>query len=217
MRAEYQTSYEIGERLLRLAQHQQDPVFPLEAHRILGGALFFLGELVPTRAHVEQGITFYNLQQHRSHAFLYINDPAVVCLAIDALALWHLGYPDQALQKVHEALTLAQELAHPFSLAWALAYAAIIHQYRREQRLVHEHAEATVTLCTDQGFPLWLASGMYLRGWALAEQGQSEEGIAQIRQGINAYVATGAELARSYQFVLLAEAYGKVRTEREKD
>ena len=70
-----------------------------------------------------------------------------------------LGYPDQALQKVHEALTLAQELAHPFSLAWALVCAAIIHQYRREGRLAQEQAEATITLCADQGFALWLAGG----------------------------------------------------------
>ena len=141
---------------------------------------------------------------------LYGHDPAVVCLSIAALALWHLGYPDQALQRVHEALTLAQELDHPFSLAWALAYAAVLHQYRREGRLAQEWAEAAIAICEEQGFALWLAAGTYVRGWALAEQGQGEEGIAQIRHGISAYRGTGAELAICSQLGFLAEAYEKV-------
>ena len=67
-----------------------------------------------------------------------------------------------------------------------------------------------IALSTEQGFPFWLAWGTILRGWALAEQGQGEEGIAQMRQGLAAYRATGAELCRPYFLALLAEAYGKV-------
>ena len=70
---------------------------------------------------MEQGIALYDPQQHRSHAFLYGQDPGVTCLSYAAWALWFLGYPDQALKRSHEALTLAQELSHPFSLAFALS------------------------------------------------------------------------------------------------
>ena len=66
-----------------------------------------------------------------------------------------------------------------------------------------------MALAREQGFPYWLALGTTLRGWALVEQGQGEEGIAQIRQGLAAYRATGAELWRSRHLALLAEAYGK--------
>ena len=152
----------------------------------------------------------YDRQQHRSHAFLYGHDPAVVCLSMVAMALWHLGYPDQALQRVHEALTLARELDHPFSLAWALAYVALLHQYRREGPLAQQWAEAAISICEEQGFALWLAAGTYVRGWALAEQGQGEEGVAQIRHGISVYRGTGAELAICSQLGFLAEAYEKV-------
>jgi len=65
-------------------------------------------------------------------------------------------------------------------------------------------------LSSEQGFPLWLAHGTALRDWALAEQGQGEEGIAQIRQGLADYQATGAEYQRPYWLALLAEASGKV-------
>ncbi len=83
-----------------------------------------LGEFAPARAHLEQGIALYDPQHHRSHAFLYGQDPGVICLSYAALVLWYLGYPDQALKRSHEALTLAQELSHPFSLAFALIFAA---------------------------------------------------------------------------------------------
>jgi predicted ATPase len=67
-----------------------------------------------------------------------------------------------------------------------------------------------ITLCGEQGFPFWLAWGTIIRGWALAEQSQGEEGIAQMRQGLAAWRATGAELQRPYYLALLAEAYGKI-------
>ena len=119
-------------------------------------------------------------------------DPGVACRGHAALTLWLLGYPEQALARLHEALALAHELSHPYSLACAQCWAAFVSQFRRDVPAVHEHAEAAVVLSTEQGFPLWAALGTILRGWALAMQGQGEEGMAQVRQGIAAWRATGA-------------------------
>ena len=133
------------------------------------------------------------------------------------VTLWWLGYPDQALQRSHEALTLAQELAYPYSLAFALFLAALVHQFRREGQLTQERAEAASALAAEQGFAILVAGGMFLRGWALTErspapgagQGQVEEGLAQMHQGLAAFRATGAETFRPYFLALLAEASGK--------
>jgi class 3 adenylate cyclase/predicted ATPase len=210
LRAEYKTARELGEQLLSLAQSTQDPALLLEAHSALGAVLFHLGEFVPAREHLAQGFALYDLQQHRSHAFLYGLDPGVLCLSYAAWALWHIGYPEQALKKSHEALTLAQELAHPYSLAFVLYFTAQFHQHRREEHAAQERAEAAITLSTEQGFALELARCTLLRGWALAEQRQAEEGVTQMHQGLATYQATGAELGRSSFLALLAEAYGKV-------
>src|SRR5262249_3957761 len=110
----------------------------------------------------------------------------------------------------HAALTLAQDLAHPSSLAFALNFAARLHQFRREGWAAQERAEAAITISTQQGFPLWLAYGTIVRGWALAEQGHTAEGIAQTRQGIAGWRATKAELWRPYHLALLAEVHEKV-------
>jgi TOMM system kinase/cyclase fusion protein len=204
-----QTARELGEQLLTLGQRVHEVESLLVAHNVLGDTLVWLGEFAGARAHLEQGMALYNLQQHRSHAFLYGYDSGVHCLSFGAWALWYLGYPDQALRRIHAALTLAQELSHPFSLAFALAFAAWLHQLRREGQAVQEPAAAVIALSTDQGFLFWVAWGTILQGWALAEQGQSAEGMAQMCQGIAAWRATGAELQRPYYLALLAEAYGK--------
>jgi predicted ATPase len=206
IRAEFQTALELAEQCLRLAQSTQDPALLVEAHYVLGMDLVHLGEFVSARPHLEQAIALYDPQRHSSHHS--VQDPGVVCLAYEALALWMLGYPDQALSSVHEALTLAQKLGRPFSLAFALHWVANLHKYRREAQAAQERVMAAVTLSTDQGFPFWLAVGAMVRGWALVEQGQGKEGMAQIYQGLAIHQATGAELARPHYLALLAEAYG---------
>ena len=151
-RAELQTARELGEQLLSLAQRAQDPALLLEAHHALGQTLFFLGEFAPARAHLEQGIALYDPQQHRSHAFLYRPGPRgglPASVRPGPCGSWLSG-PGPA-GRVHEALTLAQELAHPFSLAFALNFAAMLHQFRREARRPRA-GRGLHALATEQGF-----------------------------------------------------------------
>ena len=216
VRGEYQTANELGKQMLRLAQSVQDPALLLEAHHVLGQILYFLGEIVPAREYVEQGITIYDPQQHHSHAFLYGHDPGVACQGYAAYALWCLGYPDQALKRSHEALSLAQGLSHPYSVAYARLITARLHQLRQEGQTTQEQAEALISISIEQGFTLFVVVGPIMRGWALAQQGQGEEGIAQIRQGLTAFSAMGAELyTRGHFLALLAEAYGRTGQQEE--
>jgi len=172
--------------------------------------MLWLGELAPARAHSEKGAALYDSQQHRFHAFVYGHDPGLGCQSFAAISIWMLGYPDQALQSIHEALTLARELTHSFSLAFTLAWAGTVGQFRRELQAVQGRAEELMALSSEQAFPFWLAFGTILLGWALTAQGKEAEGLAQMRQGLAAYRATGAELHRPYFLSLLAEACGKV-------
>jgi predicted ATPase len=132
-------------------------------------------------------------------------DPGVTSRLYAAQILWFLGYPEQALARLHEALALAHELSHPYSLAFAQCYAAMAYQLRRDVLTGHEHAEAAVALSTEQGFTQWAAMGTSLRGWALAMQGQGEAGTIQVRQRITAYRATGAALNVPYLCTVLAD------------
>jgi predicted ATPase/class 3 adenylate cyclase len=217
-RVELRMARELGEQLLTLAQRVGDPALLLEAHYTLGNTLNYLGEFAAAHAHFAQGIALYNPQRHHAHAFRYGQDPGVICRAYAGVTLWWLGYPDQALQRSHEALTLARELAHPFSLGFALFFAAWLHQLRREWHLTQERAEAGIALAAEQGFVLWGALGTFMRGWALterdpepgAERGPAEKGIAQMQQGLAALRAIPAEVFRPYGLTLLAEAFARV-------
>src|SRR5262249_34921039 len=159
----------------------------------------------------EQGIALYDPQQHRVHAFRYGQDPGVACRAYVAVTLWWLGYPEQALQRSYEATTLARQLAHPFSLGFALFLTVWVPQFRREEQRTKEWAEPAIALAAEHRLPVFGAGGAIFRGWALAErsaepgagQKRREEGIAQMQQGLAAWRATGAEALRPYYLALL--------------
>jgi TOMM system kinase/cyclase fusion protein len=205
VRAQHQMAREMGERLLSLAQSIGDTALLVQAHRALGEAFQNLGELVQAQQHLAQGSALYDPQHHHSRAVL--NDPGVFCLSFEALVLWLLGYPEQALQRSEAALTLARALSHPPSLAGALAFAAMLHQGRRERQLVQERAEAAIALAREQGLPHWVTYGTIMRGWTLAVQGQWEEGMTQIQQGLVAQHASGAQIARPHFLAMLTEAH----------
>jgi predicted ATPase len=164
------------------------------AHSALGTTCLWLGALPAARLHIEESLAYYTPEQRRAPVFRMGHDPGVAGRTYTAMILWLRGYPAQALIRLHEALALAYELSHPYSLAFAQFWAAWVSQVRRDVPAVHEHAEAAIALSTEQGFPLWAATGTSLRGWALAMQDQGEEGMAQVRQGIAAWRATGAAL-----------------------
>ena len=171
--------------------------------------MYFLGEFTLARKHVEQALTLYDPQQHNPYASKFPLDPGVVCLAVLAWILWYQGYPEQALKKKTEAFTLAKELSHPLSLAWALNVAAKLHLWRREAPAVLEQTKAMLQLADEHGMPYWLTEGAMMQGWALAEQGQVQEGITQMRQGLADWRAMGSGVAASYFLSLPVEAYGK--------
>jgi predicted ATPase len=207
LRGELQTAHNLDKKLLRLAECLDDRGLRLRAHHMLVESWLFLGEFAQARTHAEQGIALYDPQQHRAHVVRYGNDSGVGCRVFSAEALWVLGYPDQALRRIDEALTRAHELAHPYNLAFALHFAAWFYQLRREPHRAQERAEAAIALAQEQGFLQSLAGVSMLRGWAVAEQGQVEEGLAQLRQGIVDMGATGAQI-QPRVLMSLADVYG---------
>jgi predicted ATPase len=197
-----------AEQFLHLAQRQGDTAPLVVAHRVMGLPLYYMGEVAQAREHFAQGAALYDPQQHRTLAFRYVQDPGVGALVNDALALWILGYPDQALRRSQEACRLVEDLAHPHTLAYAFAHLAMFHQFRREREEVRQHAEVVTHVSRDQGFPFWLGAGLIFQGWARATQYQLAEQIPSMHEGMAIYRATDAALWLPYFLTLLAETYG---------
>jgi class 3 adenylate cyclase/tetratricopeptide (TPR) repeat protein len=150
-RSQLHTARELGDTLLRLAQHAHDPALAVVAHYALGATWMWLGALPAARQHIEAGIARYTPDQRCAPVFRMGLDPGVGCHVYAAMTLWVLGYPAQALAHLHEALALAHELSHPYSLVLARCWAAHVYQLRRNIPAVHEHAETAVALSTEQG------------------------------------------------------------------
>jgi predicted ATPase len=196
----------LAEQLLALAERRQDPELLAYAHFDMGMNLLFSAELIAARAHLEQGIALYDPEWGRPASSRHSFNCASNCHSFLTRVCWHLGYPEQAARHSGQAIAIAEDISHPFSQATPLSWTAALHQLCGETRRTQELAETLLALATEQVFPVVAAHAMVWRGWALVEQGQSEEGIAQLRDGLVACRATGAEIESSHWLGLLAEA-----------
>lgn len=207
-RGELPTAREISEQLLRVAQLTNDPTLRLGAHRTFGISALYAGDLLLARTHLEAAVALYDRERHRPNAFLYsVADPGVTCLFSLAITLSLLGYVDQARERVHEALTLAQSLAHPFSRAFALNFTAIVSELRREYQAGLPYAQEAIAVATEQGFPQQMSIGTAVHGGILIGLEKHEEGIVQGRTALALARATGTELGRPYYLTFLARGY----------
>ncbi|GAG99916.1 unnamed protein product, partial [marine sediment metagenome] len=196
MRAEHQTAREIAEQLVALAEQEGEDSFFLQAHEALGSTLFYLGELSLAKEHLEKGIELYDAQQHQAHAYLYGQDPGVACMSYLGLTYWSLGFADQASKWIEAAVHLAREQEHPFSLALALDFAASFHALRRTSASARQNAEEAMRISEKQNFPMWMAMGRILVGWAQADRGELQRGIEVMRAGLESWQTTGADLGQ---------------------
>jgi predicted ATPase len=197
VRGELPRAYELAEELLRRAESAHDATLLMYARYALGNSSYWMGEFLAAREQVEMAIALYDPERHRPLASRYEGvDAGVLSLAYAAWTLWPLGYPDSALKRSNEALALAERLSHPRSLGFALNFVGTLRQFRRETGAAQKNAESLTTLSVEHGFTDFLAWATILRGCAMATQRHSEEGIAQIWEGMAALRATGFELAR---------------------
>ena len=207
--AELQTAQELAMHLLTQVQGQSDPIPLLAAHATLGMVLLARGEVVAAHRHLTQSMTLYVPTDHHTLIRHYGFDLGVIVRGNVAMSLWLLGAPQQALGHIHALHTLAQELAHPPSLAWALLIIARVAQWRRDAPATLRWTDALMACGTEYGFAQHVTWAGLLHGWALMAQGQREQGLAQMRQGLTAYDATQAAQWRPYFLTLLAEGYGQ--------
>ena len=207
VRGKIRIGRETAEQLIVVGERLNDPELLGYAHHAMGNTLLWFGELGAARIHLEKGIALYQPEWSRSLAFHFGFNCASNCHFFLGRVLWHMGYPDRALACAEQAIAIAAGVSHPTSRAGALSWLAALHQLRGEVGRAREVAETDLALTTEEMLSFFRSQAIVLRGWALVEQGQCEEGIAQLGEGLVAYRATGAELECSHWLALRAEAY----------
>jgi predicted ATPase len=209
-RGEIDVAHGLGQRLLALAERTADPGLLIEAHHALWAIRFARGELVAARDHAARAMGLYDPDRHASLAAVYGNhDPAVCALGHEAWALELCGEPEQASWQSDAAVALAQALGHAFSESHALLYGARLYQFRGDWRTTRDRAEAAAVLARERGFVQLQAWAAMTGGWALAEGGRIQEGLATMRDGVAAIRALGSQEFTPYFLGLLAETLVK--------
>jgi len=208
---ECQTNYAqalpYAQELLALADRLNDPALQVVACDAMGDTSVWMGEFTIAWQNLERGIRLYDPGMHRSHIFLYGYDTGMACYSYGAIALWHLGFPDRALESMRRCNAIARELAHPMTNAFAGIMASWLHRLRGEMEDARREAEFAVAVSKEHGLPFFLGYAQMERGWALAGQGQVDEAIREILEGLEVYRASGSELGMSWWLGCLAEAY----------
>ena len=196
----------LAENLLALAHREQSSDLLIEAHRNLGSTYFFLGRFDEAKTNLLTAKSLYDPNQHRSHAFLYAQDPGITAASYLARTLWILGEVEQAETLALEVVGMAREVEHPFTRVITLVYLSWIYSTFRDANRTLELTNEAIAVSTQYSFELGLALATTFHGWALAENGQ-EDGLGKLLHGLSAIRATGGGLNTTFTLALLADIY----------
>lgn len=208
--SEYQRTLALSWQCLDIAQREQSPLLLGAAYYMIGVSELLLGNISSAHEALNRGMSYYDPSHHVLFSELYGSNPYVSCRCYDALSLWVLGYPQQAINRANETRAYAQELAHPYTSASALGLTPLVFLCCRQGGEAQQQAEESLVAAEQMEYPFWRAISTFLRGWSLAEQGRHKEGIKQMQHGLAAQQETDSSVHRVHFLVLLAEAYGHV-------
>ena len=206
-RADYRTASELGTELLRVGTATRSLEHLLEGHMTLGVNLIYLGRFAESRAHFEQSLAIHTPENGPLRVFQYVGHSEAWSRSYLGRTLSFLGYYDQALATSEAGVAVARRLAIPLSVTQAMGMHTNLCHILGDVGAAEEWAMRTIAYATEYGFPYWSSLSSMVRGWTLAYQGQVEQGIAQLRRGIDENLATGAKVGRSWFLVMLAELY----------
>ena len=205
LQGELTAAQQIAGQLMEVAQRSGSRSGLTLAHHEQGSTFYFRGELTQAKQHFEAALESYNETDWSGD----VVNPHIQAVSRIGMLLWHLGSGDQGRAKIREAISLSERSKSPGSMANALVCASHIYKELREPGNVREVAERLFTLGSEQQLPQYVAWGSIYRGWAMAEQGRTDEGIALIRAGLDSYLALGSKANLPHLFIALSEAQAR--------
>jgi predicted ATPase len=207
VRAKFAAAYRTGRQLLRIARVERDPVLLVEARYALGVACFPIGKFLAAQRHFGSGLARYDRANHAAHIAVFGQDGGAICKIRLAAALWYTGYPEKSLSRAKEALALAEEIGHPFTIAYVKAWAAIVCCHLGDPVTTAAAASGSRALSNNHGFVYWPQVNRILLAWAASRVGDRQAGVAEMAKAIADLAATGVELMRPFWCSLLANEY----------
>ena len=190
------------------ARRLEDPGITMEALFMSAETSLYRGNFEDARERFATAVAVYDDRERTKFwAARTGHNAGVTCRSNLAVALWHLGFPDQAQEVNREMRQLAREIGHPFSLAYALHHTAWLYAFCGSASEVRAAAEEEIAIAADQGFALWHATGTFFKGVGMQLEGETDQALPVLREGHDAFRAGGARLTLPFQFCALGRAY----------
>jgi predicted ATPase/class 3 adenylate cyclase len=184
-RAQFDKALGLGREILALGERERDRRIQIDGHLVVGSTMAFGSDLLGGLAHLDEAIAMFEAGRGRPNRVG--NDPRIACLTTSGFTLWLLGSPDRALARMGAALSLAAELQHPITSAYANFHAGLLHFWRREPELALERAGQVLDIADEHELAIWAAVGRCLHGAASVALGRTEDGLSALRDGLEQY------------------------------
>lgn len=204
IRGDLPSAHVLGEQALALAQQGGDPFVLIWAHLDVGESSLFRGDITKGHEHFLQGRDLGAAMTVTLETPLM--DPGVMCTGLLGWSFFALGYPDQALTTVCEAVDRARQARHPFSLAITLANAGAVYGMCGDGDTAERMARETLDIAREHHMPFWAAWGTTLLGAAFALQGRYLESRRVAEEGIAAQRAVGCRSGHAGVLAFVAES-----------
>ena len=207
VREELQLCRQMAAEALSIADPLGDRGLRMEALFIPALTSFYLGDFEASRKSCEQGFELYNEAAAKLHSRHTGQNVGVTMQCYWAMSLWHLGYPDQAMRRIQQAIEMGRSVNHPFSLAYALCHSSWLYHNLRRSTEVWRAADEGITLAKEQGFAFWLAEGLLHQGFSLLLEGRTEASLQSLQSGLDVFNMTGAKLSLCHFYAMFSQAH----------
>ena len=194
------------DQLLAITQYQPDDELMLQAHHAAWSTAFGQGDLQAALRSLEAGLPLYRRDLHERHALVYAgHDPAVCGHGMKGMVLALLGHPDRALFEASNALSLGRSLSHHGSLLHAYWLACEVHYLRRDTAALSSLADEMLPFVSSHGSAISVANATIYQGWAQVADGNIEDGVSRLRDGLLAWRRSGSKYMGPFRLARVAD------------
>lgn len=211
--AQLEEAFEQSQRLLRIAESTGEPAQFLQARYSQGFTLYYRADYEAAKSSLEAAM------QSEQAGFDYAaqsasgDDTRIHVRVVLALVEWHLGNPKTAAGLAKDAVKLAEDLGHPYGMAFAWFIGAWLQQMRGEIKQTLNQANNAARIATEKGYRFWVPLAGFLSAWAGNRDAKNEavplsaDPAEKMKAALDAFRDAGAGMGLTYLSFILAEDY----------
>lgn len=208
VRGELNEAVATGRRLLTVARQSHSRLAWLVTNMMHTQLCLYSGQPAEVPAHVEQVLHRYSDPADRALMALYSTDLLLVAQVHGLHARWMLGEPIDLEQACQAQEARAAALNHPYSMAWVWSWGAMVLLHDRQVQALRPRLQQALTLADEHGYAYVQGMTRFALGWCQCQPGEGfapSAGIEAMRDGLQAFQATGAGIVVPFFQTLLAE------------